>query len=39
MWTMIEEAYTNEDKFQMVDHFNNNTRLFDEKKYSEYYSV
>jgi hypothetical protein len=39
MWNMIEEAYTNEDKSQMVDHFNNNTRLFDEKKYSEYYGV
>ena len=35
MWSMIEEAYTNEDKSQMVDHFNNNTRLFDEKKYNE----
>ncbi len=39
MWTMIEEAYTHEDKSLMVDHFNNNTRLFDEKKYAETYGV
>ena len=39
MWTMIEEAYTHEDKSQMVDHFNNNTQLFDEKKYGDVYGV
>lgn len=39
LWTNIEEAYTHEDKAEMVDHFNNNTHLFNDKKYNEIYGV
>jgi hypothetical protein len=39
LWAMLEEAYTHEDKFEQVDHFNNNTNLFNEKTYNELYGI
>lgn len=39
LWNLTEQAYTHEDKFEQVDHFNNNTPLFNEKKYNEFYNI
>lgn len=29
LWELLEQAYTHEDKFEIVDNFNHQTHIFD----------